>query len=246
MRFAVYGASGRVGTKLVETILASPGMELAAAHISPASRWLGGSVGNTAIEYRPAEPSINAHCDAIIDFSTPDASIRLQEIAGDRPVPIVVGTTGFSAAQERLIDEAARLRPVMVGVNFALGFGAFAASVQKFASAFPNAQARIEETYHQRKKRSASGTSRLLADIVRNAQDKGGAVSSPMPEISIHRSGNVVGINEVHFDLGVSRAGFVFNVDTLGAYAEGALAAAVWLADPARKPGRYEPADMQG
>jgi len=53
-RFAVYGASGRVGARLVEAILASPGMELAAAHVSPTSSWIGGQVGNTAIEYRQA------------------------------------------------------------------------------------------------------------------------------------------------------------------------------------------------
>lgn len=244
-RIAVYGASGRVGTRLVEAILANPGMDLAAAHVSPTSSWLSGQVGNTAIEYRQAESWIDTHCDAIIDFSTPQASIALQEMVRDRSIPIVVGTTGFSEAQQRQLDGAARMRPLMVGINFALGFGAYAASVQKFANAFPSAQVRIEETYHQRKKRAASGTSLLLADIIRAAQGSRTGISPPEPEISIHRRGDVVGVNEVHFDLGVSRTSFSFNVDTLSAYAEGAIAAAVWLAEPGRKIGRYNPSDMQ-
>ena len=46
MRIAVFGASGRVGTRLVEAILTDPGLELAAAHVSPGSPWIGRQVGN--------------------------------------------------------------------------------------------------------------------------------------------------------------------------------------------------------
>jgi len=38
MRIAIMGASGRVGTRLIELILANPGLELAAALVSPGCR----------------------------------------------------------------------------------------------------------------------------------------------------------------------------------------------------------------
>ena len=242
MRIAVFGASGRIGTRLVEAILARPDLQLAAAHVSSTSAWLGRSVAGTVVEYRPAEATINAHCDAIIDFSTPEASLLLQKMAGDRSVPIVIGTTGFSAAQRATLEAAAKLRPVMIGANFALGFGAFATSTYRFAEMHPSALVTIDETYHQRKKRMASGTSLQLVRGIRAAQGK--ADAAPEPDIRIHRVADTVGINQVRFDLGVANASFTFTVDTLAAYAEGALNAALWLATEAGGPGLYSPADM--
>jgi 4-hydroxy-tetrahydrodipicolinate reductase len=84
-----------------------------------------------------------------------------------------------------------------------------------------------------------------LADIIRDAQGSHADLSPPGPEISIHRAGDVVGVNEVHFDLGVSRSSFSFNVTALNAYAEGAIAGANWLAEPGRKRGRYDPSDIR-
>lgn len=188
MRIAVFGASGRVGTRLVEAILADPGLELAAAHVSPGSKWIGRQVANTVIEYRPAEMAVNAHCDAIIDFSTPEGSLYLQRMAGRRPVPIVIGTTGLSAGDLAEIEAAAQYRPILMGANFALGFIAFTRNVQQFARAHAGALVTIEETYHQRKKRVASGTSLLLAQKVREAQGRNSGVGltiSTPPRISI-------------------------------------------------------------
>jgi len=244
VRIAVFGATGRIGTRLIEAILARPDLQLAAAHVSSTSAWLGRSVAGTVVEYRPAEAAINAHCDAIIDFSTPEASLQLQEVVGTRPVPIVIGTTGFSDAQLATLEAAAKLRPVMIGANFALGFGAFAASAYRFAEMHPSALVTIDETYHQRKKRVASGTSLQLAHGIRAAQGKAAADIAPEPDIRVHRLADTVGINRVQFDLGVSLASFTFTVDTLAAYAEGALGAALWLATEARRPGLYSPSDM--
>lgn len=245
MRIAVYGASGRVGTKLVEALLSTPGLELAAAHVSAGSEWIGRQVGNSAIEYRPAEAAINSHCDAIIDFSTPEASLSLQRLLGRSDVPVVIGTTGFTLEQKQSIDEFARHRSMMAGVNFALGFGAFARAATAIASAHPSAFVTIEETYHQRKKRVASGTTLLLAQMVRSAQGREGSTSAPEPALRIHRAGDTVGITEIAFDLGVSETRLAFTVQTLDAYAQGALGAARWLVDMADGPGLYDPFDMQ-
>ena len=244
MRIAVFGASGRVGTSLVEAILSDPGLELAAAHVSPGSPWIGRQVGSTVVEYRPAEAAINAHCDAIIDFSSPAGSLYLQRMAGQRPVPIVIGTTGFSGDQLAQIDAASRYRPILMGVNFALGFTALAREARQFASAHPGALIAIRETYHRRKKRAPSGTSLLLARTLSEAQAAAAGGSVPQPEIHVHRSGDTVGINEVRFDLGDSEVRFTFSVQTIAAYARGALAAAVRLVQSGPGPGRYDALDI--
>lgn len=240
MRIAVYGAAGRVGTRLIDAIITDPGLELAAAHVSPGSAWIGRQVGNTIIEYRPAEPSINAHCDAIIDFSSPAASIALQRIIGVRRVPTIIGTTGFSAAELVEIDSAARHRPILTGANFALGFTAFGQAVSQFARAHPGARVVIEEVYHRRKKRAPSGTSLLLAATVRDAQKAAGGAIALEPEIVVRRLGDTVGINDVRFDLTDSDTRFTFTVQTISSYARGALAAAAKLVASGVDVGRHD------
>ncbi|MCR6673133.1 4-hydroxy-tetrahydrodipicolinate reductase [Devosia ginsengisoli] len=244
MRIAVFGASGRVGTRLVEAILTDPGLELAAAHVSPGSPWIGRQVGSTVVEYRPAEAAINAHCDAIIDFSSPSGSLYLQRMAGQRSVPVVIGTTGFAADDLAEIQAAARYRPILTGANFALGFTEFARNARQFAAAHPGASIAIEETYHRRKKRAPSGTSLLLARVLREAQATAAGASPPEPEIHVHRVGDTVGINEVRFDLGDSEMRFTFSVQTIAAYARGALAAAIQLVESGLGPGRYDAFDL--
>ena len=241
MRIAVYGASGRVGTGLVHALLSTPGLELAAAHVSAGSEWIGRQAGGSVIEYRPAEAAVRSHCDAIIDFSTPEASLALQRLLGERRLPVVIGTTGFTAEQQQKIDGFARSRPIMAGVNFALGFGAFAKSAIALAAAHPGAFVTIDETYHQRKKRVPSGTTLLLARLIQQAQGQG----APEPEMRVHRLGDTVGVTEVALDLGVTKTRLSFAVETIDAYAHGALAAARWLVDRADGPGLYDPFDMQ-
>lgn len=243
MRVAIYGASGRVGVHLVEAILANPGLELAAALVSPKSAVLGSAVAGTAVEYREINPTFNARFDAIIDFSTPEASIYLQELLGTKPIPVVVGTTGFSEKEDQMFEQFAQHRRIMTGANFALGFEAFVASINQFAQSHPGADAAVAEIYHRRKKAVASGTSRRLAEEVSRARKLAGG-DSALPPISVGRVGDTVGVNSVSFDLGVSKAEFTFTVETLAAYAEGALAAMRWLVQDAAEIGRYYPIDM--
>lgn len=238
MRIAIYGASGRVGTRLVEAVLADPALELAAALVSPQSPRIGTPVdGAASIEYRPANAALKCPCDVIIDFTNPAASLSLQAMLGDKPQPVVIGTTGFGAADQAALDTAAAHRPLLVAANFALGFEPFLAAVETFAAAQPGAEPVVEEIYHRRKKPSASGTSLRLVETVRTARG-----IDADPHIAVRREGDVTGVNAVDFRMGVSDVRMTFTVNTLAAYAEGAIAAARWLA-AGRGAGRYDLAD---
>lgn len=239
MRIGVIGAAGRVGTKLVEAILAGPGLELAAAIVAPGSRHIGMAVGGGGIEYRPADAALNSHCDVMIDFSSPAATLALQSECGIKPIPIVVGTTGFTAAQEAQLDGYARYRPLLVGANFAIGFEGFLDAAASFAASMPGAEPTVAETYHVRKKAEPSDTSRRLAAELQARRTLAFGLDPGPTPILVRREGDVVGVAEVRFDLGSAEASFVYRVHTLAAYAEGALAAAHWLVEKAPGPGRY-------
>lgn len=243
MRIAIMGASGRVGTRLVELILANPGLELAAAFVSPGSRLAGTPVAGGSIEYRPADAAMKSHCDVMIDFSAPAASLALQDQIGSKAIPMVIGTTGFTPEEEEQLTAFCANRPMLVSANFAHGFEAFRLATLDFARRMPDAEATVGEIYHARKKAEPSGTSRLLARQVFEARSRAMGFAAPQPAIVVNREGDTVGVNEVRFDLGSAEASFTYRVHTLAAYAEGALAAAQWLVSTPRAAGRYSLAD---
>lgn len=243
MRIGIVGASGRVGTRLVELVLANPGLELAAALVSPSSRLVGLPVNGGGIEYRAPQAAMNSHCDVMIDFSTPAASLALQEEIGEKPIPMIIGTTGFSPEEERRIAGFARHRPMLVSANFAHGFEAFRLAALEFTRRMPAGEPSVTETYHLRKKAEPSGTSRLLARQLYEARTRVMGFAAPEPAITVHREGDTVGINELHFEMGSAEISFIYRVHTLAAYAEGALAAAQWLVSRAPGAGLYSLSD---
>lgn len=242
MRIGIIGASGRVGTRLIEAIVASPGLELAAALVSPGSPLIGKPVAG-AIEYRAADKAIRSHCDVMIDFSTPAATLAFQALLGDQRLPMVIGTTGFSAADEVVLNGYAARRPLLVSANFAYGFEAFKQAALGFARQMPGAEPQVLETYHARKKAEPSGTSRMLADEIAAVRSLAMGFAAPETPIVVNREGDTVGINEVRFNLGCGETTFNFTVHTLAAYAEGAIAAAQWLVASAPETGRFSLAD---
>lgn len=243
MRIAIMGASGRVGTRLVEVILANPGLELASALVSSKSGRIGSPVAGGSIEYRSADAAMRSHCDVIIDFSTPAASLALQQGIGSKAIPVVIGTTGFSPEENVRLTAFSAHRPLLMSANFAHGFEAFRKAVVDFAQSAPDADATVSETYHARKKADASGTSRLLANELFEARTRAMGFAAPEPVIAVHREGDTVGVNEIRFDMGAAEAVFTYRVHTLGAYAVGALAAAQWLVSRRRPAGLYSLVD---
>lgn len=249
MRVIVFGASGRVGIHLVEAVLGDPGLDLAAAVVSPQSDRLGITVAGGSLEYRAADPTMNAHSDVIVDFSTPGASIDLQCMLARKPIPVVIGTTGLSRDQQDALKGAASYRPILTSANFAVGFEPFLRAVSGFAGRQPGAEATIEETYHARKKAAPSGTSLRLSAGIHAARIAALAAlrdhaAVAAPPISVRREGQTVGVNTVRFEMGASNLTVTFTVHSLAAYAQGALAAARWLVESAPGPGLYELADM--
>lgn len=220
MRVAVLGAGGKVGREVVAIISAEGDLTLDEA--------IGGRNGAALAEAR-------LDAEMLVDFSTPAAVMSLLDrLDASRPIGLVIGTTGFSEAQNsRLRDEAAR-RPVLVGANFAHGFGPFRAALMALAAALPQARLTLSETYNAAKKPQPSGTTQgLFADLA--AMDR-------TTEVEVHRIRDTPGITELRCDLGVSEITLRMAVAGRAAYAAGALAAARWLRG--RPAGFYTPSDM--
>ncbi|MBP9033036.1 MAG: 4-hydroxy-tetrahydrodipicolinate reductase, partial [Pseudomonadales bacterium] len=104
-RIAVNGAAGRMGKTLIEAIVANPDTTLAAAVERPDSTLLDADAGELAGLGRNGvrivgslEQVIDAF-DVLIDFSSPAASADNARLCAAAGRAMVVGTTGFDAAQ---------------------------------------------------------------------------------------------------------------------------------------------------
>lgn len=222
-RISVLGATGKVGRVLCDEIAAAPDLELAQAIGS------GGASGTVAIQEADASQT-----DVIVDFSTPSATLALLESLAASPLPVVLGTTGFSDDEmARLVAEGAK-RPILIGANLTKGFEAFAAAGIGLAEALGEAGVTVREVYNAKKKPAASGTTqRLCADLEAAGRD---------PAVDIQRIGDTPGINTIVLDLGTATIELELTVHSRAAYAQGALDAARWLMG--REAGVYRPHDM--
>ncbi len=124
---------------------------------------------------------VEAHADAVVDFTHPDVVMGNLEFAVQHGIHAVVGTTGFD--EERLETLRGWLADspatgVLVAPNFSIG----AVLMMRFAAqAAPHYESvEIVELHHPDKADAPSGTSRRTAELVAAARREAG--SPPVPD----------------------------------------------------------------
>ncbi|MEY2485809.1 MAG: 4-hydroxy-tetrahydrodipicolinate reductase [Verrucomicrobiota bacterium] len=166
-------------------------------------------------------------CQVAIDFSTPDTSEEICRLASQHRRALVIGTTGHSAAQKRLIEAAAVSVPVVFASNFSVGVNALFWLTGKAAQVLgPEFEVQIVETHHQMKKDAPSGTAKTLAEILKKVRPD----DAEIPIQSI-REGEVVGEHTVSFSGPGERLELVHHAHSRATFAKGALLAAKWVVD---------------
>ena len=101
-KVALAGAGGRMGRTLIDAVLADRELELCAAFDVAAA-----AHGNVKIS---ADAGAAASCDVLIDFTRPEGTLANLKHAR----AMVIGTTGFSAAQKETIAQAAKRLPIIL------------------------------------------------------------------------------------------------------------------------------------
>lgn len=194
--------------------------------------------------------------DVFIDFSAPAALANNLERAVGSGHPIVIGTTGLDEQQHRLIDEAAGEIPVLHAANMSLGVNILAHLVRQTAARLgTDWDIEIVETHHRHKVDAPSGTALLLgqaaargrgADLarVRSASDRSGARREGEIGFAVLRGGSVAGDHQIVFAGTGERIELGHRAESRAIFAEGAIRAALWLAD--RPAGRYSMDDVLG
>jgi len=264
MRLIVAGAGGRMGRTLVRAIAETPGLALVGATEAAGSALVGedsGAVAGSGVNRIPivseAKP-LTIAADAIIDFTTPAATVAFAGLAAEARIAHVIGTTGLSSNDEAKIAAAAQRAVVVKSGNMSLGVNLMAALVKRAAKALDDEfDVEIVEMHHNRKVDAPSGTALLLGraaaagrgiDLgqhsVRSRDGHTGARTRGDIGFAALRGGTVVGDHSVIFAGPSERIELTHRAEDRMIFARGALRAALWTRG--QKPGVYSMSDVLG
>jgi 4-hydroxy-tetrahydrodipicolinate reductase len=257
----INGAAGRMGQRLVHLAREDGELVLGAALESPAHPLLGRDAGEVAglgplgVRLRPDLP-LDTRLDVLIDFSTPEGTMNVLRTCIDRRLPLVVATTGHTAAQRADVEEAAHDTALLMAPNMSLAVNVLFELVAQASRllAGKGFDVEIVEKHHRFKKDAPSGTALHFARVVQEAMGQtalrhgreGLVGERPAHEIGIHalRVGDNVGEHTIVFSTLGETLELTHKGHSRDSYARGALLAAKFLAG--KPAGRYGMKDVLG
>jgi len=168
-----------------------------------------------------------APADVAIDFTTADALVKNFPAYIERKLPVVIGTTGWSAHALQFREQAERADlGVVASANFSIGVNIFQLVVTEAARLMrqqPQYGAWIHELHHAAKRDAPSGTAILLRDSMTDAGFGRGI------DMSSSRVGSIPGTHTVGFDGPSDTIELTHAARDRRGFAGGALVAARWL-----------------
>jgi 4-hydroxy-tetrahydrodipicolinate reductase len=250
LKIAIAGALGRMGRQMAQTVAADPRLELVARFHRP------GSMGEGLVERDRAL----ALADVVVDFTTPAASAELAKACAARGGPaLVIGSTGFDAAELEAIAEAAKKIAIVRSGSYSLGLNMLTGLVEQAARALGPDDCDIEifEAHHRFKIDAPSGTALMLGeaaarghgveldDVAKRARDgRVGPRNAGEIGFAVMRGGSIVGEHSVSFLSQGETLTLSHAAGGRSMFARGAIAAALWVAG--RPPGEYDMHDVLG
>ncbi len=257
MKLAVTGAGGRMGRALIEAIESDGALTLAAALDAAGSPAIGQVAGQGEVRVSADLGAAVRACDALIDFTRPEGTLKHLAACVEHGRAMVIGTTGFSAPQLQVIREAGQRIAIVLSPNFAVGVNVLFKLVDTAARALADGyDIEIVEAHHRHKVDAPSGTALKLGEIAAQATHRsaknyafgreGDTGERPRDQIGFHavRGGDIVGEHTVMFAGTGERLELVVRSQSRMTYASGAVRAAKWLRK--RPAGVYDMADVLG
>ena len=261
IRIAIHGAAGRMGRRLVALAAADPQLAVAAAVEAAGHPRIGDDAGVTAGVGPlgiPISPTLTANVDVVIDFSVPAAAEAIVQTARRLRLPLVVATTGLSAAQIENLRAAAGEIPLLWSPNMSLAVNLTMKLCEVAATALADKDADVEiiERHHRFKEDSPSGTALKFGEIIARAMGQtvhrhgrqGRPGKRPHAEIGYHavRIGDNPGQHTIVFGMLGETIELSVAATSRDSYAVGALSAAKFLFGARKRPGMYGMNDVLG
>ncbi|KAB0548223.1 4-hydroxy-tetrahydrodipicolinate reductase [Pseudomonas argentinensis] len=264
MRIAVTGAAGRMGKNLIEAVHQADGGVLGAAVARPTSTLLGADAGELAgvgklgVALSGSLESVLDEFDVLIDFTHPSVTLENLEICRRAGKAMVIGTTGFSAAEKQLLVDAGKEIPIVFAANFSVGVNLCLKLLDTAARVLgDDVDIEVLEAHHRHKVDAPSGTALRMGEVVANAlgrdlekvavygrEGQTGARARETIGFATVRAGDVVGDHTVLFAADGERVEITHKASSRMTFAKGAVRAASWL--QGRSPSLYDMQNVLG
>jgi len=261
---AITGASGRMGQMLIETVRASDKARLIAVTERPGHNWIGQDLGaamgqadwGVPVTDDPLEAFV--HAQAVIDFTSPAATVAHAELTAQARAVHVIGTTGLSEDDIAALERAARHAVIIRAGNMSLGVNLLVGLTRKVAAALDESfDIEVVEAHHRHKVDAPSGTALMLGQAAAdgrgislsdNTESGRDGITGPRATgaigFSAIRGGDVVGEHDVIFAGAGERIVLRHLATDRAIFARGAFKAALWGQN--QGPGAYDMMDVLG
>ena len=260
----ITGASGRMGQSLIRELRGSDKLRLVGAIERQGHAWigkdLGQAMGGTALGVTVTDEPLEAfaQAQAVIDFTTPEATVEHATLAAQARAVHVIGTTGLTDADLLKLEAAARHAVIVRAGNMSLGVNLLVQLTKQVAAALDeDFDIEVVEAHHNQKVDAPSGTALMLGEAaaagrgvaLTDVSDRGrdgmtGARKRGDIGFAAIRGGDVVGEHDVIFAAAGERIVLRHLATDRQIFARGALKAALWGQNKA--PGAYDMLDVLG
>lgn len=261
-KIVVTGCCGRMGRRIASLAFKDEEIKVAGAAEAKGHPEIGKDLGRIlCIDGADIKVSSDLEqaakgADVIIDFTTPTATVSALSIARKLKLPIVIGTTGLTDEELKILKSTSASIPVLFSANMSAGVNLlFRLAPEVSAVLGDEYDIEIVEAHHNKKKDSPSGTAKRLAELIAEARGKpledlavygreGNVGQRPKGQIGIHalRGGSIVGEHTIIYAGENERIEITHRVSSRDVFAQGALRAAKYIAD--KSPGLYSMQDV--
>jgi 4-hydroxy-tetrahydrodipicolinate reductase len=264
LRIGVIGCAGRMGQMLIRAASANERCLVVGGVERSGASMIGRDVGALAgIEPLGVPVGDNAGelfdaADAVLEFTSPAATLQHAELAAKRRKVHVIGTTGLDAAQIATLQRHAKQTAIVMAPNMSLGVNLLLRLVTQVARSLDTDwDIEIVEMHHRAKVDAPSGTALALGKAAaegrgvsldrvaaRGRDGMTGARRRGDIGFAVLRGGDVVGEHSVVFAADGERVEITHKATSREIFARGAIRAALWAQD--KPPGFYSMADVLG
>lgn len=261
---AIVGASGRMGQMLISAVQNSDKATLAGVTERTAHEWVGRDLGvcmggaENGVIVSDDAPAVFASAQAVIDFTSPAASVAHAQMCAQTGAVHVIGTTGMDDGHLAALTEVAKCGVIVRAGNMSLGVNLLTLLTQKVAAALDaDYDIEIVEAHHRYKVDAPSGTALMLGQAAATGRgvdlgdvsDRGrdgltGARKRGDIGFQAIRGGDVVGEHDVIFAADGERIVLRHLATDRQVFARGALRAALW--GQGKPAGEYDMLDVLG
>ena len=251
INLAITGCMGRMGQQLIKSSKSNNNFRLVTL------------TENRIInkKFNDIKPELNNEIafektDIIIDFTIPKCTIEVLKIASKLKKRVVIGTTGFTQKEDKIIKKYSKKIPILKAGNMSLGVNLLMYLTEIASKSLgDNYLSKIFEVHHKHKKDYPSGTALMLGKGIADGKNKDlfnligkkflNKKNFPYgKKINFNsiRKSEIIGEHEVKFSSGKEIITLNHEAFDRTLYSDGALTAAKWLMK--KKPGLYSMRDL--